>query len=242
MLTSKREDDPYIEQKQESWRIFNSIARRYDLLNRLLSLGIDMHWRRVTVGRMKKRGGRVIDLATGTADMLIMAGRKCDEIREAYGIDLSKEMLAVAMKKIEHAGEAGRLRLVRGDVNALPFPDDHFDIASMAFGIRNVPDPRRALDEMRRILAPDGQACILEFSRPRSKMLSCLYLFYLQNIVPFVGWLLTGKYGAYRYLNRTIEAFPCGRDFVHQMESCGFRDARELPLTFGIATLYLGRK
>jgi len=228
--------------KADSWRMFDYISPRYDLLNRVLSLGLDQGWRRklnLFIGAQANQ--EVLDLATGTGDVLLALSRHSN-VKTGVGVDLSDRMLAVGEAKIQRRELDCRLRLQAADIQHLPFADASFDAATMAFGIRNVPDPRKVLREMFRVLKTGGRALILEFSLPSSWWFRFLYLFYLRKIVPAVGSLVSGHPEAYRYLNLTIEEFPCGRDFCVLMQENGFQRVEAHPMTFGIATIYQGGK
>lgn len=228
--------------KSESWRMFDAISPRYDILNRLLSFGLDILWRERLVPFLPDNPRKVLDLATGTADVLLALVRGNQNIKEAVGIDLADRMLAIGRGKIARANFSGKITLTHGDANQIPFEDNAFDAVTIAFGIRNVEDHNRVLREMRRVIKPGGRALILEFSLPENKLLRAAHLFYLRVVVPAVGGLVSGHGQAYRYLNRTIETFPCGDDFCVLMEFCGFQDVKAHSLMGGIATIYVGEK
>jgi len=224
-------------------RMFDRIAHRYDLLNRLLSMGTDVAWRKALVRRMSNAPDlRVLDLATGTADVLLTIERMTGRIAEGVGVDVSGGMLHYGHGKIAREGLAGKLRLVRGDAMHLPLPEDYFDAATISFGIRNVSDVPLGLREMHRVLKPGGQVLILEFSLPANALFRRLYLFYFRHVLPRLGGLLSGDFQAYRYLNKTVETFPYGAAFCRLMDDAGFTDVKAEPFTFGIATLYTARK
>lgn len=232
--------------KSDSWRMFDEISPRYDLLNRLLSFGLDAVWRRQLHWFLRGVGDSLacplLDLATGTADVLLTLMRRNRNIQEAVGIDLSDKMLALGRKKIARANLSGKITLTHGDASRIPFEVNRFNTVTMAFGIRNVEDPAQVLREMHRVLKPGGRALILEFSLPSNNILRGLHLFYLRTIVPAVGGLVSGHSEAYRYLNRTIEAFPSGEDFCRLMRQAGFSAVKANPLCGGIATIYTGEK
>jgi len=223
--------------------MFNEISPRYDLLNRLLSFGIDRHWRRTLAKYLflsvKKN---ILDLAAGTGDVLLNLIKKQPAITEAVGIDLAKNMLAIGLEKIAKEGLSQRIQLLQGDAARIPFESAYFENVSIAFGIRNMPDAEAVLKEMNRVLVPKGRAIILEFSLPSNPLLRAIHLFYLRTIVPFVGGLISGHSEAYRYLNQTIETFPYGRAFCQLMMGAGFTRASAHPLMGGIATIYVGEK
>ena len=224
--------------------MFDRIAPRYDLLNRLLSFGIDQWWRRRAIAALRealagRQPERLLDVATGTADLAIQAARAF-EGAEVVGIDIAEEMLRIGRRKAERRGLAGRVRLERGDATALSFEDGTFGGALVAFGVRNFEDLDAGLGEMRRVLRPGGALVVLEFSRPRTLVFKQLYAFYSRYVLPRVGRLLSGDAGAYRYLPASVAAFPDGPAFLRRMRQAGFREVRWRPLTFGIASLYVG--
>lgn len=223
--------------------MFDRIAPTYDLLNHLLSFGRDFSWRRRAARCIGVDGPlRVVDLATGTADLLIAVLRERPEIVDAVGLDCSEEMLAVGRDKLRRYGLAARGRLVLGDATRTPFAEESFDVVTMAFGIRNTPDPQATLDEIHRLLAPGGVAVILEFSLPANAVVRWGYLAHLRLVVPLIGALVSGDRRAYRYLNQSIESFHGPTAFCAMMEQAGFRDVSTQPLTAGVASIYRGFK
>lgn len=224
----------------DSWRMFDRIAPRYDLLNRLLSFRRDVAWRRAMIRALPAGDGlRVMDLATGTADVLLALCRSGRGIRHAVGVDKSAGMLALGRRKAAGIQVAD---FVHGDAQAISFAGDSFDAITIAFGIRNVPDVPAALREMLRTLRPGGRALILEFSKPANPLFRAAYFFYFRYILPRIGGLVSGDAQAYRYLNESAEAFPSGEAFSALMRQAGFHGVSARPLTFGIATLYTGDK
>lgn len=221
--------------------MFDRIAPRYDLLNRLLSMRRDVVWRNRLADQLPDRANlRVLDLATGTADVLLtLAKRKQSALQQGIGLDMSHGMLVRGRDKI---ASNKRLALVRADATCIAFPEDTFDAATIAFGIRNVADVPAGLREMHRILKPGGRALILEFSLPANRILRAGYLFYFRHVLPRIGGMVSGDAAAYRYLNETVETFPYGDRFCALMRDAGFVGVEHFPLTFGIATLYQGDK
>jgi len=219
--------------------MFDRIAPRYDLLNHLLSAGIDVRWRRAAVAALAAPpGARVLDLCTGTADLLMEALRR-DAGGEGCGLDFSGEMLSRAAGKLARAGLSPRARLIAGDAQSLPVRDGAFDGALVAFGIRNVAEPLRALSEMRRVLRPGGRAVVLEFSMPRGLM-GLLYRAYARHVLPRVGGWISGDSGAYAYLPASVERFATPAEFGALMERAGFTAVRWRPLTGGVAHVFQG--
>jgi len=227
----------------QAFKMFDRIAHRYDLLNRLLSFGTDVRWRK-TMNRRIPDGKdlRVLDLATGTADVLIAMERACKQVTSGIGLDMSGGMLKYGRQKLVALGLDQKFRLVRGDATCLGLGGGLFDAVTISFGIRNVLDVSQGLGEMHRILKPGGRALILEFSLPANRPFRACYLFYFRHILPRLGALISGDSYAYRYLNETVETFPYGEDFCDLMRGAGFQNVTATPLTFGIASLYQGEK
>ena len=227
--------------KQQVEEMFDSIAARYDLMNRLFSAGIDMKWRKKTIGLLKKLEPKtVLDMATGTADMAILACRLLNPDK-ITGLDLSAEMLELGRKKVEKEGLANKIELVKGDGEAISFPDNSFDAVMVAFGVRNFENLENGLREMLRVLKPGGKLVILEFSKPNWGFKN-LYNVYMGIVAPEVArWFRQNK-DAYRYLNRSSNAFPDRSDFTAILNRVGFSNTECKPLSFGICCIYSGRK
>ena len=223
--------------KKTSWQIFNRIAKSYDSVNRVLSFGLDIKWRKKVNSLLpKKESIHLLDLATGTGDQAIMLCDCNPHIEKAVGMDLSEEMLTVGRTKIGRFGE--RIQLRTGDACNIPSEDNCFDAVTISFGIRNVPDVVRSMTEMNRVLNTGGKALVLEFSLPKNPIVRFGHLFYLRHILPFIGGLISGDYEAYRYLNTSIEAFPYGEEFCDLFREAGFKTVNAHPVSFGIATIY----
>ncbi|RMG64048.1 MAG: bifunctional demethylmenaquinone methyltransferase/2-methoxy-6-polyprenyl-1,4-benzoquinol methylase UbiE [Calditrichaeota bacterium] len=229
--------------RQGVWRMFDRIAPRYDLLNRLLSFRQDVRWRKKLAEFLPEgQSLHLVDLATGTGDVIITLCRCCPSIVRATGFDLAGEMLAIGRQKVDRAGLAQQVQLLEGDALRVPLPDCSAEVVTIAFGIRNVEDPLQGLREMHRLLKPGGRALVLEFSLPENALLRAIYLFYFRKILPRIGGLLSGDSYAYRYLNETVETFPYGQAFARLMEQAGFVHVAYRPLTLGVATIYCGTK
>jgi demethylmenaquinone methyltransferase/2-methoxy-6-polyprenyl-1,4-benzoquinol methylase len=221
-------------------QMFDAVAPRYDLLNRVLSLGIDRYWRTRAVRLLAdEQPARVLDVATGTADLAVKAERMLHP-REVVGIDLSAEMLQYGRSKLDRLGLTPRISLVQGDAEDLPFSDASFDAALVAFGVRNFEDLEAGLTGIRRVLRPGAPLVVLEFSRPRTFPIKQLYAWYSRHVLPRIGGALSPEQSAYEYLPSSVAEFPDGPDFLDRMQRSGFADLLWEPLTFGIASLYRG--
>ncbi len=225
-------------------RMFASIARRYDLMNHVLSLNIDRRWRAFTTRVVAPQPGLpVLDCCTGTADLALAYDRAGGGQSPIIGMDFCREMLVVGLDKVHQAGAAGRITLVEGDAQRLPLPGDLFAVVSVAFGLRNVRDTVQGIDELIRVARPGGKVAILEFSRPRGRILGRLYLVFLRRLLPRIGQALAPNTDrAYDYLPRSVLEFPDGQAMLDLLASRGLTDLRQYPLTLGIATLYVGLK
>jgi len=241
--TSETSSETSHPSRKEVWKMFDRIAHRYDFLNRSLSFGRDVAWRK----RLRKhlpvdRGLLLVDLATGTADQILFLLDGPAKIREARGYDLSDGMLALGREKIAKRGLGAVVSLHTGDAMQSPQPDNSADVITISFGIRNVLDVPTALTDMKRALVPGGKLLILECSLPENKLVRKGYLFYFRHILPKLGGLVSGDSYAYNYLNKTVETFPCGEAFCELMRGAGFEAVKAEPMTFGVATLYSGVK
>ncbi|NTV28521.1 MAG: bifunctional demethylmenaquinone methyltransferase/2-methoxy-6-polyprenyl-1,4-benzoquinol methylase UbiE [Candidatus Omnitrophica bacterium] len=229
--------------KSDSPRLFNAIAKRYDLLNYILSFGMDIGWRR-RLGTLLPagKGLRVLDIATGTADVAIALARFQDNVGEVTGVDLAEEMLSLGRVKVERYELSGRIRLKKADALALPFQDKMFDAVTVSFGLRNMPDLVKALMEARRVLTDGGRIIVLEFSRPSNIFMRIFHAVYLLWFVPAIGCLLTGHLSAYGYLAKTVRDFPYGDRFKRIMRQVGFVNVSCVELAFGAATIYIAER
>jgi demethylmenaquinone methyltransferase/2-methoxy-6-polyprenyl-1,4-benzoquinol methylase len=219
--------------------MFDRIAHRYDLLNRLLSAGVDRRWRRAAVDELGLGPeARLLDVCTGTADLLIEALLR-SAARSGVGIDLSCEMLRRGRRKLASLGLGPRGRLAAGDAERIPLASARFDGALIAFGIRNVGDPLAALAEIRRVLRPGGRLVVLEFSLPGG-VLGALYRLYFERVLPWLGGIVSGDRSAYAYLPASVGRFPNPEEFGGLMQRAGFEGIAWRPLTGGIAHLHSG--
>jgi demethylmenaquinone methyltransferase/2-methoxy-6-polyprenyl-1,4-benzoquinol methylase len=224
-------------------RMFDGIAPKYDLLNHLLSLNVDKAWRRRVVKTVPATSGPVLDLCTGTGDLAFEYDRVYEGRVPVVGADFSGEMLTHAVAKSRRRGSHPRIRFVQADAQQLPFADDTFEVVTVAFGLRNVTDTDRGLAEMTRVCRPGGRVAVLEFSRPRHWLLGRAYRAYFRYLLPLVGQLFSRSGDkAYVYLPASVMEFPDGEALAVRMRAAGLREVTFTPLTFGIATLYVGTK
>jgi demethylmenaquinone methyltransferase/2-methoxy-6-polyprenyl-1,4-benzoquinol methylase len=219
--------------------MFDAIAPRYDLLNHVLSAGVDRRWRARAIRSLGLTGGdTLVDVCAGTADVALQA----HDAARVVGIDFAAAMLSVGQRKLRAAGEDRRITLVRGDATRLPVRDGVADAATVAFGIRNVERPDLACAELARVLRRGGRLAILEFGVPRLPGISTLYLWYFRYLLPAIGRMISGHTAAYSYLPASVGTFPPPPDFMVILEQAGFADVRADPLTVGIVYLYTATK
>jgi demethylmenaquinone methyltransferase/2-methoxy-6-polyprenyl-1,4-benzoquinol methylase len=219
--------------------MFTAIAPRYDLANSVLSFGAHHRWRRAAVKAAGARPGQqVLDCATGTGDLALAFKRVVGASGHVIGTDFCPQMLERAVEKARALGLT--LELTQADVQALPYPDRRFDVASIAFGIRNVDEPKRALGELARVVRPGGRVVVLEFGQPAG-VFGALFRIYSSAVLPFIGGLISGRRSAYQYLDRTAAAFPSGAAFTALMQQTGaFTHIEDWPLTVGTVHVYTG--
>lgn len=225
--------------------MFGEIARRYDLLNHLLSMGIDRSWRRRTVKLVPpaEDQGPILDVCTGTGDLALAYWRASGGQTPILGADFCHPMLTIGQEKCRRAGAADRITLLEADARRLPFPDDTFQIVCVAFGLRNVVDTDEGLREMVRVCRRGGRVAVLEFSMPRAWPLGTLYGWYFHRVLPRIGQALArNRQSAYNYLPASVGQFPQAEALSERMQAAGLAGVRYHPLTFGIATLYVGEK
>ncbi len=221
--------------------MFNNIAPKYDLLNHLLSAGIDKGWRRkVRRALAGDRPAIILDVATGTGDLAIELAKM--PVEKIVGIDIAEDMLKIAEKKAARKGLSHIIALEPGDAENIRYPDNHFDAITVAFGVRNYENLEKGLREMCRVLKPGKKVAILEFSKPASFPMKNLYQFYFNHILPTIGRMVSKDPEAYTYLPQSVAAFPEKDAFMKVLEKAGFKNPTQKRLTFGIATLYLAEK
>ena len=223
--------------------MFDAIAGRYDLLNHLLSAGLDRRWRRLAIRSLRLTGGeRVVDVCTGTGDVALAAVDARPGAARVIGVDFSAEMLRLGGEKVRARGRGDRILLARGDATKLPLPSASMDAATVAFGIRNVERPERGLAEMHRVLRPGGRLAILEFSIPASRLVRAAYLPYFRHVLPRVGGLVSGHGSAYAYLPASVGSFIAPEAMLDYLRACGYRRPSARPLSWGIVMLYTAEK
>jgi demethylmenaquinone methyltransferase/2-methoxy-6-polyprenyl-1,4-benzoquinol methylase len=222
--------------------MFDAIAWRYDFLNHFLSFGIDRIWRKRAIRIISKKNSNpyILDVATGTGDLAI-AAMKLDP-KGIKGIDISQKMLGIGRNKIEKLGLSDKIELINGDSEKIPFTDSIFDVAMVAFGVRNFSDPLKGLSEMRRVIRDGGMIMVLEFSKPSGFPFRSVYYFYFRNILPFFGKLFSKDKAAYNYLPESVMKFPDNEEFLTMLGDAGFSDCRQVKLTGGVASIYTGFK
>ena len=225
-------------------KMFGEIAPKYDRMNHLLSMNVDKYWRRRTVRIVQPEGnGPILDVCTGTGDLAFAFYNATGGDVSIVGADFCPEMLDVGEEKKQKAGINGQLSFVEADTQELPFPDDHFQIVCVAFGLRNVSDTDGGLREMTRVCRPGGRVAVLEFSMPGWQPFRSIYGFYFRNVLPKIGhWLARNSQEAYNYLPESVDEFPSGDKLAEKMRDAGLKTVEFFPFTLGIATLYVGTK
>ena len=228
--------------KEQVASMFDSIAKKYDFLNRFLSLGIDQGWRKKAISYLKEKPlNHLLDIATGTADMALMAYKQIHP-KKITGIDISEGMMQYGRIKIAEKGLEDTIQLTLGDSTEIPFEDAQFDGAMVAFGVRNFANLEKGLTEINRVLQPGSKLVVLEFSQPSSFWFKPIYTLYMKWITPTVGKLFSGNKEAYAYLNESVIAFPEGKAFLQVLEKAGFKNVQQEKLTLGICSIYIGNK
>jgi demethylmenaquinone methyltransferase/2-methoxy-6-polyprenyl-1,4-benzoquinol methylase len=236
---------PYKEEnsskKEQVARMFDNISHRYDFLNHFLSMGIDRGWRKKAINLLKPLNPRqILDVATGTGDFAIQALTLKPE--KVTGVDISEGMLEMGRKKLKARTLEHLIELKSGDSENLPFADHSFDAVTVGFGVRNFENLERGLREIYRVLKPNGQIVVLEFSRPRKFPFKQVYNFYFKFVLPKIGSMVSSDKVAYTYLPESVEAFPDGEDFIRILTTVGFKQTQCRSLTFGISSIYSGSK
>jgi len=233
-------NDLTLGKKEQVKKMFNSIAGKYDFLNRLLTMRIDVLWRRKAVNMVKKYAHEnILDIATGTGDFAIELSKLSP--KKITGIDIAEKMLEIGRKKIIQKGLSAKVELMEADCENMPFDDSTYDLATSAFGIRNFENLNKGLSEIYRILKPGGRVLILEASDPKNMPFKKLYKAYMSRICPAIGGVFSDN-KAYDYLNKSVAAFPSGKDFETELVKAGFTDTQYIPLSMGITSIYIAKK
>ena len=231
-----------LSKKEQVAHMFNNIAPQYDFLNRFLSAGIDISWRKKALSLLKKDNPKkILDIATGTADVAILAANMLSP-EKIIGIDISDGMLELGRQKIANLKLQHTIELLQGDSEAIQFNDDSFDAVTVSFGVRNFQHLEKGLNEIKRVLRKGGKIVILEFSRPSMPGIQQLYKLYMSVLAPGIGKLFSNNRGAYQYLNDSVQKFPEGKDFVNVLNTIGFHNTSFKRLSLGICSIYIGEK
>ncbi len=231
-----------LSKKEQVAKMFDNIAIKYDFLNRFLSAGIDVGWRKKGIKHLKEVNPSIIlDVATGTADVAILSNKILNP-KKVIGIDISEGMLSIGRKKIQHLTLSDKIELLTGDSESINFEDNYFDAVTVSFGVRNFQDLEKGLNEIKRVLKPGGKLMVLEFSKPQMPLIKFIYSFYMKKITPGIGKLFSKNKNAYSYLDESIKNFPEGKEFVKILDKTGYKTTYHKPLTFGICSIYCGKK
>jgi len=235
-------NDSALSKKEQVADMFNNIATKYDFLNRFLSAGIDVRWRKKALGHLKEvKPSSLLDVATGTADVAILANRLLSPDK-TIGIDISEGMLEIGRKKIKDSGLDEKIILINGDSENINFPDNSFDAVSVAFGVRNFQNLEKGIAEIKRVLKPGGKLMVLEFSKPKMPVIKQFYAFYMKIITPRLGKFFSKNAAAYKYLDESIKKFPEGKQFIDVLNRLGYSKTYCKTLSFGICSIYCGTK
>ena len=231
-----------LSKKEQVAGMFDDIAFRYDFLNRFLSAGFDVRWRKKAIRQLKELNPKIIlDVATGTADVAIMT-TKILQPEKIIGIDISEGMLNLGRKKIEARGLTNIIELQAGDSETINFDSNSFDAVTVAFGVRNFENLEQGLSEIKRVLKPGGKLVVLEFSKPKAPGMKQLYNVYMKIVAPSMGKLFSKNRNAYKYLDESIKKFPEGKNFTSILDQVGYRNTYYKPLSLGICSIYCGEK
>jgi demethylmenaquinone methyltransferase/2-methoxy-6-polyprenyl-1,4-benzoquinol methylase len=227
--------------KEQVEDMFNSIAHKYDFLNRFLSMGIDKGWRKKAISYLKPLAPKkILDVATGTGDLALEAMKLNPD--QIIGLDIAEQMLVYGREKIAAKGWSDKIQMIKGDSEELPFADNNFDAITVAFGVRNFQNLAKGLKEMNRVLKPGGRLVVLEFSKPAGFPYKQVYNFYFTYILPLMGNMVSNSKNAYTYLPESVKHFPEGAAFAAFLKDAGYKDIIVKPLTFGTCSLYIADK
>ena len=234
--------DSELSKKKQVADMFDSIAHRYDFLNRFLSAGIDVRWRKKAISYLKDiKPTKILDVATGTADVALMT-EKILHPSSIIGIDISDGMLEIGRKKIKKNGVEKTIQLYNGDSADIKYSDNTFDAVTVAFGVRNFQQLEKGLSEILRVLRPGGKLVVLEFSRPKNTIIKGFYNFYMKSVSPNIAKLFSKNKTAYAYLDESIQKFPEGKNFTGILQNIGYKNIVNKPLSLGICSIYCGTK
>lgn len=228
--------------KEQVAEMFDSVSGKYDFLNHLLSGGVDIYWRRKALSMLKNNNNELIlDIATGTGDLAIEANRILKP-KKIIGVDISEGMLNVGREKMKKLGLQDKIEMQMGDSEKLLFEDNTFNTIIVSFGVRNFENLLKGLTDMNRVLKPGGTCMVVEFSKPTSFPFKQFYWFYSTKILPVIGKIVSKDSSAYTYLPESVQAFPDGKAFLEVFEQAGFKETSVKTLTFGICSIYIGKK
>ena len=234
--------DSELSKKEQVAGMFNDIAKRYDFLNRFLSVGIDIGWRKKGLKQLVAiKPTTLLDVATGTADVAILASSMLNP-EKIIGIDISDGMLEIGRQKIKKLSLENKIELFNGDSEAIKFEDNSFDAVTVSFGVRNFQDLEKGLSEIKRVLKPGGKLMVLEFSKPKLPLVKAVYNFYMKLVTPNMGRLFSKNKNAYKYLDESIKKFPEGKSFINVLDKLGYKETYNKTLSLGICSIYCGIK
>jgi len=230
------------DKKNQIEKMFDNIAGKYDLLNHVLTMGIDKGWRKNLINMMSSQKPKLIlDVATGTGDLAILAAETIPDL-QVKGLDISQGMLNVGKEKIVKKALQNKVEMIYGDSEDMPFDDNTFDAITVAFGVRNFENLNKGLQEMNRVLKPEGRLYILEFSRPKNKLFRYGFNLYFKYVLPFIGKVTSKDKKAYKYLFESVQAFPAYEEFLKILENAGFKSNNYKIQSLGICSIYSGKK
>jgi len=234
--------DSELSKKEQVAGMFNDIAKRYDFLNRFLSAGVDIGWRKKGLKQLVAiKPTTLLDVATGTADVAILASSMLNP-EKIIGIDISDGMLEIGRQKIKKLSLENKIELFNGDSEAIKFEDNSFDAVTVSFGVRNFQDLEKGLSEIKRVLKPGGKLMVLEFSKPKLPLVKAVYNFYMKLVTPNMGRLFSKNKNAYKYLDESIKKFPEGSNFINVLDKLGYKETYNKTLSLGICSIYCGIK
>ena len=237
----KKDQNDTLMKKKQVVIMFNSISKKYDLLNKIITLGMDMIWRKKVINLIKKhKHDTILDIATGTGDIVVALSQL--KTKQIIGLDISPKMIEIGEKKVALKGLKSQIKMQLGDCEALPFDASTFDAITIAFGVRNFENLEKSIKEIFRVLKSYGTLVILETALPQNKILKYLYLQYTQNFIPFVGKIFSKNRPAYQYLSDSAAIFTYGQAFNNILIKNGFIDVEDFPQTLGIASIYFAKK